>query len=177
MAKKKNRNDDLLEDGSDLQNEVKWSEYEHKKKFSFLCNLEPNKKSKKLVADNVTDSKKARTPCVYVMVVAGRIFKIGVAAGTKGLGGFLGRVGSYNAGAVSNRISGTASTTNYWVLHSLLNIEENVDVYAIFSDVHISEIFGEQFTDYIPTPKGMEGVIIRQFEEKYGKKPIGNTQG
>ena len=176
MAKKKNPNDTLLKNVGQLSNEVAWKDYKHNNAFAYLCKLTPNPDREEIIITHKADEKKMQIPCVYIMVINGVILKIGVAAGTKNKGGFAGRVGSYNCGKTQNRIAGTASTTNYWLLQSLLRMGVECDIYAIYSKPHISHIFGEDFTDWIPSPKGMEGVIISQFERDYGKKPIGNVQ-
>lgn len=175
MSRKKNRNDILLEDISQLDNEVVWDEYEYNNRFSYLCKVIPEKEHERLVtADEVTEN--MQRACVYMLIVNGRIFKIGKAEGTMNVGGFSGRVSSYNCGKQKARDKGTCSTTNYWVLQSLINLNVEVTVYAYFPEDATTEIFGETITQPFPTPKAVEGVVIKHFQGKYYKKPIGNTQ-
>lgn len=176
MSRKGNKNDILLENISQLENEVVWDEYEYNNHFSYLCKVIPEVENERLVtADEVEEN--MQRPCVYMLIVEGRIFKIGKAEGTMNIGGFAGRINSYNCGRRKARAKGTCSTTNFWVLQSLLNLEVEAVVYGYFPEDATTEVFGEEITQPFPSPKTIEGVIIKHFEKKYRKKPIGNTQG
>ncbi len=79
---------------------------------------------------NAIDEKNMKNEgLVYVFVIQGKIFKIGhsITPITK-------RVQSYNCGKVEYRKNGTCSTTNYFVLQSLLKINKIVQVYAFFPE-------------------------------------------
>ena len=175
MAKKGNRSDNPIRSLEELDNEIAWSQYEYADDFFHICDIVPDKDNERLLMENVNEEK-IEDPCVYIIVIEKRIFKIGVAAGTKNKGGFAGRLGSYNAGTYKNRISGTASVTNFWVLHSLINLDVNAEVYAYLPKLRRSYILGEMVVVAFPPAKAIEGVIIKKFEQTYGKKPIGNTQ-
>ena len=140
-------------------------------KFQYVCEVEANRDEEKLV---ITDqvAQDMQKSCVYVMVIDGRIFKIGTA-----LRGVKNRIGSYNSGKTKYRIRGTNSTANYWILHSLINMQERVLFYAFYPPTVLCEIFGETIEEPFPSAKSIEGVVIRQFEAKYGTKPIGCIQG
>lgn len=176
MPQRKNRNDIVLKNVSELGKEVRWSKYKNKGDFFYLCKVLPEKENERLVIKE-EDKKKIRKPCVYVLVVGGCIFKIGKAEGTSSRGGFIGRISSYNCGKRRYRKRGTNSTTNFWVLQSLLAIGKEITVYAHFPGFKTAKIFREKKTLPFPMPKIIEGVVIKQFEQAYGKKPIGNTQG
>ena len=176
MSQRRNRNDIVLKNVSALGNEIRWNKYKNKDCFSYLCKVLPEIENEQLVIKE-EDKKNIRKPCVYVLVIEGYIFKIGKAEGTSSRGGFIGRIGSYNCGKHKYRKRGTNSTTNFWVLQSLLAIGKEITVYAHFSNFKTTKIFGEKKTLPFPMPKNTEGVVIKQFEKAYGKKPIGNTQG
>ncbi len=128
MAKKKNRNIVLLKTMQDLQNEIDYEDFEYKEYFSHICNLLPNVEKEKLEIEILDQHKTKFSGLVYVFVINNKIFKIGhsITPITK-------RVQSYNCGKTEYRISGTNSTTNYFVLQSLLKIGEKVAVYGFFS--------------------------------------------
>lgn len=170
-ASKYNKLDEPLKGTSSLSNQVSWSEYEHADKFHWLCQVEPDRDNERLViADQ--KSQDMRRSCVYVMVIGGRIFKIGTA-----LRGISNRIGSYNTGKTKYRIKGTNSGANYWILQSLINMQEKIVFYALYPPTKPCEILGETIDEPFPSAKSMEGVVIRQFEKRYGTKPIGCTQG
>lgn len=173
MAKssKYNKLDEPLKRLESLSEQLLWKNYEHKNKFEYICEVQPDVENEKFI---VTDSKKEnmKRSCVYIMVVEGRIFKIGTA-----LRGMTGRIGSYNSGKTKHRIKGTNSGANYWVLHSMLNFKKKITFYAYYPAVAECKIFGETIDEPFPSSKTIEGVVLRQFEKKYGKKPIGCTQG
>lgn len=175
MPQRRNRNDIVLKNVSELGNEIRWSKYKYKDCFSYLCKVFPERKNERLVIRE-EDEKNILTPCVYVLVVEGYIFKIGKAEGTSSRGGFRGRISSYNCGKRRYRKRGTNSTTNFWVLQSLLKIGREITVYAHFPSSKTAKIFGKKISLPFPMPKIIEGVVIEQFEQAYGKKPIGNTQ-
>ena len=171
MAKKYNKSDYPLKSVKDLADEVVWSDYEFKDSFSYACSVMPNADEEKL---EITEQNAPllEKSCVYVVIISGRIFKIGAA-----LRGVKGRIGSYNSGRTRYRTSGTNSTTNYWCLQSFIKIGLPVKFHVYCPDTQTAEIFGEKIQEPFPSAKAIEAVIIRKFEEKYGKKPIGCTQG
>ena len=174
MAKssKYNKLDEPLKKLESLSEQLLWKNYEHKDKFEYICEVQPDEENEKLI---ITDSKKEnmKKSCVYIMVIEDRIFKIGTA-----LRGMAGRIGSYNSGKVKFRTRGTNSGANYWVLQSMLNFKKKVTFYAYYPPVRkCKTVFGEIVDEPFPSSKTIEGVVLRQFEKKYGRKPIGCTQG
>ncbi len=171
MAKKKNRNIVILKDIDDLQNEISYNEFEYKDYFSHLCNLIPNNELEKLEIEVIDEEKIKTEGLVYVFVIEGKIFKIGhtITPITK-------RIQSYNCGKTEYRISGTNSTTNYFVLQSLLKINKKVNVYAFFPQKPKYSLFGEEYQDSFPVSKRAENIILENFIKKHNKKPIGCTQ-
>jgi len=171
MAKKKNRNIVLLKTIQDLQNEIDYTDFEYQQYFSHICNLLPNTEKEKLEIEILDQNKIILSGLVYIFVINNKIFKIGhsITPITK-------RVQSYNCGKVEYRINGTNSTTNYFVLQSLLKIGEKVAVYAFFPEQPEYEIFGKKYQDSFPPSKRAENEIIKDFMKKHNKKPIGCTQ-
>ena len=110
--------------------------------------------------------------CVYAMVIAGKIFKIGNA-----FRGMKGRIGSYNSGRTKYRTRGTNSGANYWILQSLIKMNTSAKFYAYYPPLKNCEAFCERVQESFPSAKTIEGVVIRKFESLYGEKPIGCTQG
>lgn len=132
MAKKKNRNIQIINNINDLINEVNYSDFEYKSYFEHICNLIPNVEKE--------------------------------------------RIQSYNCGKTEYRIAGTNSTTNYFILQSLLKINKIVKVYAYFPDKKEYKIFGEFGCDSFPPAKKVERKILSDFIKKHKLKPIANTQ-
>ena len=171
MAKYTNRLDEPLKKMSSLADQVPWQMYEHSEDFQYLCRIAPDKENERLVITDEIKENMNRS-CIYIMVIEGRIFKIGTA-----LRGIRGRISSYNSGRTKYRVRGTNSGANYWVLQSLLNLEKEAIFFAYYPPVQKCTIFGETLDEPFPSAKSVEGVIIRRFEDRYKKKPIGCTQG
>ncbi len=168
--KKFNKTDDPIQDIAELSKEVDWDTYEHKDKFTYLCKVTADRKQEKIIITDQVAADMARS-CVYIMVINGKIFKIGTA-----LRGIRARIRSYNTGKMKYRARGTNSSTNFWVLQSFINLEEEVTIYALYPKTQTIEVFGEKIEEPMPSAKTMEGVIIRLFENEYKTKPIGITQ-
>jgi len=171
MAKKKNRNIQLIKSIEELKDEINYKDFEYKSYFAHICNLKPNKERERLEIEIIDADKCKVGGMVYVFVIKGKIFKIG-----QSITPIVKRVQSYNCGKTEYRISGTNSTTNYFVLQSLLNINLPVEVYAFFPVQPEYEIFGTKYRDSWQVSKRAENVIIKGFINKHNKKPIGCTQ-
>jgi len=171
MAKKKNRNIMLIKHIDDLKAEISYEDFEYKEYFTHLCNLLPNNNKEKLEIEIIDKKNIKKAGLVYVFVLKGKIFKIGHTITT-----ITKRVRSYNCGKVEYRIFGTNSTTNYFVLQSLLKINEIINVYSFFPEKPRYSIFGKEYQDSFPTSKRAENEILKNFVEKHKKKPIGCTQ-
>ena len=171
MASKFNKSDNPLKKIEDLNNEVLFESYEFKGEFEYACTIAASGENEKFIITHENKELMEKS-CVYIMVLNRRIFKIGSA-----LRGIKGRIGSYNSGRTRYRIRSTNSGANYWVLHSLINIGQPVKFYIYYPQTKKCIIFGEEALEPFPSAKSIEGVVIRKFEETYGKKPIGCTQG
>jgi hypothetical protein len=171
MAKVKNRNIIVLKNIDDLKNEVNYNDFEYRQYFSHLCNLIPNIQRERLDIEVLDEKNIDRKGFVYVFVIDGKIFKIGQSITT-----IKERVNSYNCGKTEYRISGTNSTTNYFVLQSLLKINKNVKVYAFFPEQPKYIIFGKEYQDSLSTSKRAEKEILKDFIKNHNKKPIGCSQ-
>lgn len=171
MAKKKSRNIVLLKKVEELNKEIDYNNFKYKQHFTHICNLVPDREKERLDIEVIDEKKVSDFGLVYVFVIENKIFKIGHSITPIGK-----RVQSYNCGKTEYRISGTNSTTNYFVLQSILNINKKVKVYAYFPPKLGYEIFGEKGTDSFPPAKRVENKIIIDFIEEHGRKPIGCTQ-
>jgi hypothetical protein len=164
-----------LSNTTDLNEEISFSNYELKKYFSFLCELEPDIKLQKIKIVNATSEFFKLKGLVYLIVVEDKIFKIG-----QTINSFKKRIESYNSGKNKYRQNnGTNSTTNYFVLQSIINFNVKCSVYYFCSDeikLYSGEILGEKYEDFIPSFKSLEKIILKKFSLKYKKTPIGNIQ-
>ncbi|RLA75511.1 MAG: GIY-YIG nuclease family protein [Epsilonproteobacteria bacterium] len=171
MAKKENRNMVLIESVRELDNEVLFDKFKLKKHFEFLCELKPNFKDEKLDIINEDKDIIKNSGLVYIFVINGRIFKIGHT-----ITSMIKRIQSYNCGKIKYRESGTCSTTNYFILQSILEIGEIVDVYAFFPEQPKYKIFGKIYQNGRSPSKTAENIIINEFIKNHEKKSIGCTQ-
>lgn len=167
----KSRNIRIIKTFEEIKDEINFEDFDKKDLFVHICNLLPNKTLEKLEVQ-IIDNEKCKTGgLVYVFVIEGKIFKIG-----QSIDNIIKRVQSYNCGKVEYRIKGTNSTTNYFVLQSLLHINKCIEVYAFFPDLPEYTLFGKKYKDSWQVSKRAENIIINEFVEKYNKKPIGCTQ-
>ena len=118
-----NRNDRILS-AKDIKNQLNFDAFKHREKFSFLCDLVPEKDKERLVIKNADSDLAEKRGVLYVFVLDNKLIKIGSTTTS-----FKDRVQSYNCGKKAYRKSGTCSTTNFFVLQSLLNINKIVKVY------------------------------------------------
>ena len=171
MAKKKNRNIVLLKSIDELNDEINLSSFSYRASFKHICDLIPNKEQEALYIEAINHQLCAERGLVYIFSIKDKIFKIGHT-----ITSIKERVNSYNCGKTEYRISGTNSTTNYFVLQSLLNIGITVNVHAFFPEKPSYNLFGTEYKDGLAPAKTAEKIIISDFQQTYGKKPIGCTQ-
>ena len=173
MSRKKNKNIIPISKMDELINEVNYNDFEYKKYFYHLCNLIPEIEKEKLNIEYIDKSNKENDTfgLVYIFVIEDKIFKIGHT-----INSIKKRIESYNCGKVEYRIKGTNSTTNYFVLQSLLKINKIINVYTFFPENPQYKIFGKIFKDSFPPSKRAENEILKNFIKKYNRKPIGCTQ-
>ena len=158
-----NKNDEPLKNLSELDANKSYDQMPHKDKFFHLCNIVPDQKNKKLEVNTVNadnDKYIKLLGLVYVLVINKKILTIGSSTNS-----ILDRVGSYNAGEKKNRKSGTASTTNYYILQSIINIGEVVNVYAHFPPMKKYELFGEEGEDVFPSAQVVKNRILTDFKK------------
>ena len=100
------------------------------------------------------------------------IIKIGSSRTT-----FKQRLGSYNCGVVNNWR--TASTTNIKILQSMVTNRINLNLYLFdcSQDLYVIEWHGVRSVPFA-TPKALavEDIMIKQFIEQFGYKPLANVQ-
>ena len=166
-----NKNDNPLKSASDLSDEVPYEKFQFKRHFSLLCTLHPNKRKERLEVRSQNETSLPAKGLVYVLCIDGKILKIGCT-----ITAFEKRVQSYNCGRRRFRANGTCSTTNYFILQSLLNIGKTVDVYVYFPAIKKYNIFGTKGEERFPSPKAVEKEVLARFVKRHGKVPIGCTQ-
>lgn len=155
----------------ELNKEPKYSEFIHSDRFKFVCTLEPNQEGEKVIITNAVEELVNEPGIVYVMVIHDRILKIG-----QSINSMKDRVTSYNCGKTRFRIAGTASTTNYFILQSILGMDSEVQVYGFFPPKVEFELFEEKIITSHSASKVAEKKMIEEYIKIYGKKPIGITQ-
>lgn len=100
------------------------------------------------------------------------IIKIGSSRTT-----FKKRLGSYNCGVVNNWR--TASTTNIKILQSMVTnrIDLNLYLFDCSQDLYTIDWHGVRSVPFA-TPKALavEDIMIKQFIEQFGHKPLANVQ-
>lgn len=168
---KKSRNITLIKSIDELKDEVNFEDFEYKEYFSHLCNLIPNDEKERLEIEVIDKESMKKKGAVYIFVIEGKIFKIGQTIDT-----LKKRIGSYNCGKLEYRAKGTCSTTNFFVLQSLLRINKKVEVYTYYPDAPRYNLFGKEYHDTWPVSKKAENIIIKDFLKNHDKKPIGCTQ-
>jgi len=171
MVKKKNRNIVLLKSLDELSDEINYEDFEYKKYFSHICNLIPDIEKERLLVEEIDLIKIKQTGLVYVFVIEWKIFKI-----WHSITPIKKRVQSYNCWKTEYRIAWTNSTTNYFVLQSLLKINKKVNVYWFFPNQPEYELFWKKYRDSFPPSKRAENEILKDFIIKHNKKPIWCTQ-
>ena len=174
MAKKYNKNDEPLKNLSALKAEISYDKFPYKSDFIYLCDIVPDKKNEKLEVRSVdadNDKYLKRIGLVYIFVIKNKIFKIGSSTTS-----IVDRVASYNTGKQKYRMHGTNSTTNYYILQSIINIGEIVNVYALFPGKSEYEILGTRGEDVFPSAKVVEKMILTEFSNKFNRLPIACTQ-
>jgi hypothetical protein len=100
------------------------------------------------------------------------IIKIGSSRTT-----FKQRLGSYNCGVVNNWR--TASTTNIKILQSMVTnrIILNLYLFDCSQDLYVIDWHGIRSVPFAsPKALAVEDIMIKQFIEQFGKKPLANVQ-
>ena len=172
MARERNKNDSYLRSVSELSNEIEYETYQYKELFIYLCDLIPNIEKEKIeVNGDLIGANLQKKDLVYIIVVCGKIFKIGHT-----INNIHKRVESYNCGKERHREKGTCSTTNFFILQSLLHINRISRLYAYFPIKKEYEIFGEVGEETFPSTKTVKKKILKDFQKRYGRLPLGCTQ-
>ncbi len=175
MANKKktrirqDRRSDRVLTEKDLAGEMSLDDFEYKGEFSLVCELFPDRKNERLLIEHDNDELINKRGVLYLFVLGGKLIKIGSTTTS-----FKDRVSSYNCGKRAYRANGTCSTTNYFVLQNLLNINKKVQVYCYFPESIKFKVFGERETISLPA-KSFEKKLLTHLK-KEGKFPIMCTQ-
>ena len=173
MGNKKNRNEKILSN-EDLVSEINYSEFdygEYGEYFDYLCNLIPNIEKERIEIESIDNEKIEEEGLVYIFTIEDKILKIGHTTTS-----IKKRIQSYNCGRKKHREKGTCSTTNYFILQSILNINKTVKVHAFFPEKPTFNLFGKHYQKSSSPAKEAEKQIIKDFMTKFNKKPIGCTQ-
>ena len=170
MGRKKNKNITPLTEAH-LRNEINYKNFPYKEYFKHLCILIPNQEKERITIETTDQDKIKEKGLVYVFVIEDKIFKIGPTVTS-----IKERVNSYNCGKTEYRISGTNSTTNYFILQSILKINKKVKVYAFFPEKPRFNLFGIEYIESYPPAKVAENKILTDFISKFNRKPIACTQ-
>ncbi len=168
-----------LTDISELSAQVDWDDFSlpaperelTKDDFSLIAIGKPNREKEKWDMEIVDVRYSKREDLIYVMVIGGKILKIG-----KSITTMKNRVDSYHCGKDSYRVkkNATNSATNWFILQSVLAINLPVYIYALYIPQTEGKFFGWTYPNRVS--KEVEGKIITAFIKKYGFKPIGNKQ-
>jgi hypothetical protein len=172
--KTNNKTDKLLHNITELEQEPLYEDFAQSNLFAPLCKVTPNQQEEKLNITWESNSEDMnRVGLDYLIVVNDRIFKLGHSTTN-----IKKRIQSYNCGKKAYRENGTCSTTNYYVLQSLLNMNKEATFYAFFPPVPPMgyELFGVTYTDGVAPAKRAEGILIEAFTQQFNKKPIGCVQ-
>ena len=172
MARRTNKNENPLQNLSALNDEIQFENYKQKTYFKHYCTLIPNNEREELYIDEVYESSlNNHKGIVYLLVIDGKIFKIG-----QSILSFKDRLGSYNTGKMSYRSRGTNSGANFWVLQSLLKLKTRVEVYLYGIEHKSWQFLNEKGTEPFPSSKSVEKVFLKYYKEVYDRLPIGCAQ-
>ncbi len=169
---KVNKNEDPLRTLDQLADEVSWEEYADRERYVHAYTLNPNIVEERLEIVKVHDeAMEQQEGLVYVLVVGGKVFKIG-----QSIRSFRNRLGSYNTGKVKYRSRGTNSGANFFVLQSLLHFSHEVEVYIFAPQTKWWHFLGESGEEIFPSAKTVEKIFLQRFVEEHGRLPIGCGQ-
>lgn len=145
------------------QNDVPYSDY-----FCHIGNIHPDVKEEKLLFE-LNSGLRDEPGLVYLLLLKDKVVKIGCTTVT-----MKKRIQSYNCGKKIYRDRGTCSTTNYFVLQSLLSNNETIQVFGYYPPRQTVNVFS---TELISTanPKLYEKAILTILKEEK-KMPILNIQ-
>lgn len=125
----------------------------------------------------VDDEFKNHRQWTYILVINGRVIKIGDTTVT-----LLDRWGSYSAGTKVARKDGTCSTTNYFiseVVRTALGMGYSVQLYGYpIPNQYIEQnVFGKKVSVLVDSVKYYETYAIDKFVDLYGKTPVVGKNG
>ncbi len=160
---------DIILSKKDIVDQMNFKDFSHKGHFLFVCDIVPFKKEEKIIISNSNTSLVNKKGILYVFVLEGEVIKIGSATTS-----FKDRIRSYNCGKKAYRDKGTCSVTNYFVLQSLLKIDEIVKVYGFFPPEIKMDVFGEEEIIALPAKRFEKKLLTSLKKQK--KLPIMCTQ-
>lgn len=163
-----------------LNGQVKWDEFElpmpngqtlSKRDFVLAAVGTPNREAEKWDIEVKDARYNTQQDLIYVLVVAGRILKIG-----KSITTMKKRIESYHCGKNAYRLkqNATNSATNWFILQSVIAMDKPVYIYVLYIPSTQGEFMGWGYQNRVS--KEIEGKVISEFVRIYGSKPIGNKQ-
>jgi len=127
--------------------------------FSLSGILTTDREKEKVIYMNMDHTEtKEQKDIVYIFALNNKILKVG-STGTN----LRQRLASYNTGKKKYADSGTCSTTNFFVLQSLLNINEPIAVYTYYPPKMKIDVFGEE--QEVSCSKLFEKAILKSLKD------------
>jgi len=179
MKKNKTISTTYLKSMEELNNEFNWSEFSvstptetiDTTHFELIAIGNPDQKNESWVMDIKNNKYKTTDDLIYVLVIEDKIFKIG-----KSITTMEKRIGSYHSGknAYREKENATNSSTNWFVLQTVLAINKPVYIYVLYVPQTKNSFMG--WTYHNRVSKEIETLLLAAFNKKYKKNPIGNKQ-
>lgn len=166
-----NKNDNPL---LEIDKTIHISDFDEIKYFNKIAVLTGSPEEEKLVVKEILDERYSfKKNVLYIIVIKDYIQKIGSSTNS-----MKDRIRSYNCGKKEYRKQGTCSTTNFFVLQTLLQINEDIEIYGFYPETKEQEFdcFGELIEIEVSVPsKTYEKNILEKLKTK-GKMPALCTQ-
>ncbi len=165
---------------TELSKELNWNTFSintpdgnklTKNNFTLIAIGYPNKEFEKWDMEILNNDYSTKEDLIYVLVIENKILKIG-----KSITTMKKRIQSYHCGKNAYRLknNSTNSSTNWFILQSVLAIGKPVYIYALYVPNTKGTFMGWVYQNRIS--KEIENKIISSFSTQYGFKPIGNRQ-
>lgn len=179
MTKRNTISTTYLQNINDLDNEFDWNEFSiqtpthtiDSNSFELIAIGTPNKEKESWNMEIKSDKYNTIEDLIYILVIKNKIFKIGKSITTMSK-----RIASYHCGknAYREKENATNSATNWFVLQSVLAINEPVYIYALYIPQTQNSFMGWTYNNRVS--KEIETKLLSEFNKKYLRSPIGNKQ-
>ena len=169
-----------LESINELDTQLNWEDFQvttpngqtlSPKDFPLVAIGYPNQSKEKWDMKILDERYKTHEDLIYALVIGGKLFKLG-----KSIDTMKERIQSYHCGknAYRKKQNSTNSATNWYVLQSVLAINQPVYIHVLFIPYTKGEFKGWTFHNRIS--KEIENRLVTSFYQQHGFKPIGNKQ-